>query len=548
MAVVTHYVSTTGSDATPDGTDPLQPYLHLHNAIIGAVDGDDLTLSIANGSYREDGTNSYLFVSKPLTTLNFSPENDGQVTVTAIASGGQSRVMHFQAPPTNVTIGVLTVDAEGVQSGCVTVDNSSNLNALTINGTTLRNSTDVFVSGTALANLTMTGGWSIEMIAASQKCVNVSNTGGAGTYLVENGSAVLASSAINGSLFRFNANIAGQTVELSDNLVNGTIGSSNPSDGLALCRGVQNVTYLRNTVTLSGANITFEGMIVSASATLLCDSVLAEANNLNFGTNQADIALYGIKIGEEGSPNRDRISSVSVNRNTVIGADHAYMFGYITNAKSAGNYGEAGLIGCLNKGTTTCEWTGNVMVDMSTKSLYAKGDTNSRFSNNTAIAKTVSPVSAFLFTDADDLEVFPSTGTIYTNNIAYSEVAFVKYASCEVGSTSNYNNNCFYSTVAEPAEPYGYLGTGYATLALWQAAVDATPESAANNVNVDPLFVNAASGNYRLQSGSTLVGTGLKWWGNNPRPSGVDGEPYPDTQIDIGGYQSTFDPNHPKNL
>ncbi|MCP5016248.1 MAG: hypothetical protein GY938_13395 [Ketobacter sp.] len=51
-----------------------------------------------------------------------------------------------------------------------------------------------------------------------------------------------------------------------------------------------------------------------------------------------------------------------------------------------------------------------------------------------------------------------------------------------------------------------------------------------------------------LPSDSDGIGAGVKWWGNSPRSHGVNGEPYPDSQIDIGAYQSTYDENHPANL
>ena len=73
-------------------------------------------------------------------------------------------------------------------------------------------------------------------------------------------------------------------------------------------------------------------------------------------------------------------------------------------------------------------------------------------------------------------------------------------------------------------------------------SVDAT-----NKRDSDPLFIDAANGNYRLQQSSDCVGTGVKWWGTGPRPSGWYGEPKPDTYIDIG-FQSTWNPLHPRNM
>ena len=41
---------------------------------------------------------------------------------------------------------------------------------------------------------------------------------------------------------------------------------------------------------------------------------------------------------------------------------------------------------------------------------------------------------------------------------------------------------------------------------------------------------------------------GVKWWGDGPRPTGVDGEPFPDFDISVGPTQSKAVPFHPANL
>lgn len=48
-------------------------------------------------------------------------------------------------------------------------------------------------------------------------------------------------------------------------------------------------------------------------------------------------------------------------------------------------------------------------------------------------------------------------------------------------------------------------------------------------------------------STATRIGVGYKYW-TGARPSDVNGEPLPDTAIDIGAIQSTINANHPKNL
>ena len=69
-----------------------------------------------------------------------------------------------------------------------------------------------------------------------------------------------------------------------------------------------------------------------------------------------------------------------------------------------------------------------------------------------------------------------------------------------------------------------------------------------NETEGDPVFVDAANDDYHLQQTSPGVGTGVKYWGNGPRPIDADGQPYPDTRPDQGPYQSMWDVGHPENL
>lgn len=96
------------------------------------------------------------------------------------------------------------------------------------------------------------------------------------------------------------------------------------------------------------------------------------------------------------------------------------------------------------------------------------------------------------------------------------------------GTLAVESNNCFYDNsvndILDGTTP---------------TAVDATSMSA------DPLFIDTV--NYELQETSPCVGAGVKHWGNGPRPTSYNGEPKPDTKVDIGN-QSTWDANHPKNL
>lgn len=99
----------------------------------------------------------------------------------------------------------------------------------------------------------------------------------------------------------------------------------------------------------------------------------------------------------------------------------------------------------------------------------------------------------------------------------------------------------------------GEIGTD-ATNCFWANSLNNIVEDTTDipiddtSIIADPMFVDSDNDNYNLREGSPCIGIGIKWWGNDPRPQSLSGEPLPDTQIDIGAYQSTWDPNHPVNL
>lgn len=70
----------------------------------------------------------------------------------------------------------------------------------------------------------------------------------------------------------------------------------------------------------------------------------------------------------------------------------------------------------------------------------------------------------------------------------------------------------------------------------------------ASNLNTNPLFIDADNGDYRCDTLSDCIGVGVKYWNNAPRPLSLSGEPLPDTEIDLGAFQSTHSINHPLNL
>lgn len=115
------------------------------------------------------------------------------------------------------------------------------------------------------------------------------------------------------------------------------------------------------------------------------------------------------------------------------------------------------------------------------------------------------------------------TGLEVQNNIV---VGFARGIQKHTGSSWTESNNCLYNNGIAISNESGVsqaIGTG--------------------DVTSNPLL----DANYKLQTGSPSLSAGIKWW-TNARPSGVDGEPLPDTGIDLGAKQSNFHPFHPYRL
>ena len=65
------------------------------------------------------------------------------------------------------------------------------------------------------------------------------------------------------------------------------------------------------------------------------------------------------------------------------------------------------------------------------------------------------------------------------------------------------------------------------------------------NLTTPPAFIDDTVDNYELVAADA---GGTKYWGNSGRPHGANGESFPDSSIDRGANQSTFNANHPYNF
>jgi hypothetical protein len=89
------------------------------------------------------------------------------------------------------------------------------------------------------------------------------------------------------------------------------------------------------------------------------------------------------------------------------------------------------------------------------------------------------------------------------------------------------------------ANPYLVANTGYSSV----SSLESARTQFISNSQANPLL----GANYAPTVGSPCLSTGVKWW-SNARPFDVNGEPYPNVDIDIGAIQSTTNSFHPSNI
>ena len=178
----------------------------------------------------------------------------------------------------------------------------------------------------------------------------------------------------------------------------------------------------------------------------------------------------------------------------------------------------------INGGSDNVVYSGNLVVNC--KEMFNGSDSSAHETDNYSIHDNV----AYNLRNGIVFNRPSSNGTMTAflkNNIIYSDGTggtdvLIDADTAGIAGSVDEDYNCFFGFTTEN-------------------------NAGANNITTDPEFVDAAGGDFNIKSTSGCVGTGVKHWGTGPRPSGYQGDPKPDTHIDIG-FQSTWNENHPKNL
>ncbi|MBC9798263.1 right-handed parallel beta-helix repeat-containing protein, partial [Sinomicrobium weinanense] len=151
-------------------------------------------------------------------------------------------------------------------------------------------------------------------------------------------------------------------------------------------------------------------------------------------------------------------------------------------------------------------------------------------------------------------------GAIYNSNrLSVANCTFIdNYNTAVVSASGDYTDTNIYNSVFFgnfTNNPFFYsdiqivsFNGGNASSDIRRNILEEFPDGTNNQVEVDPLFVNPANNNYRLQSGSPAIDTGLARWFDKvseetDADTSIDLDGTPRRQgdnVDMGAYESAF--------
>lgn len=500
------------------------------------------TIKINDGAYLPTVLD-YYDINKTLTLV---AENPRQTTLNGVA--GQFRIFKMAGAGVSLTVQDCIVDNAGSITTAFSTGGADSC-SLVIDGSEIAGNftgTTGMVSNTTWTSIEFKNTWAITGTFA-QSAITVGPTVASSLAFSGTGdfSPTLTGTTVHA--IKFTPSAGGCTYSETGITYNPTIPDVvSISEGkLHNIAGVTTVD-IYDMITVPdfvGANVT-SGIEVLPHASIPCTHchILDNFVHLDMVTKASQ---RGIMVGRDDATSRDMITGVKVDRNDVAGAEHGLMLGYITGAKGYENTVDFCQIGTITKGSGgECEWVGTEY-SRCEKYMHAKFTTATDvFANGTLILSADYKID-IIFLEPETVGVNPTVGTQFLNNDIYSAEDATKFLNDSGGlNTAAVEGNNFYSSGTGSGASFRYSGVDYPTLAAFESAI----ATAQNNTEVVAGHTDFENGDYSLAKDSVLLGTGKNWWGNEPNPTGHDGEPFSNIDTDIGYIQSKHSPFHPVNL
>ena len=453
----TYYVATTGSDASP-GTQT-QPFQTIQKGVNTAANGD--TVQVAAGTYTEDIT----WRDKSLTLRGAGA---GQSIVTRQSIGTSMSLTYV---PAVARLEGFTVQNSGM------VNNGS---SLTVANCTFSNNyhgiKNTFASNPTVTNCTFTGNYNggIRNEDSSPTVTQCTFTGNHGSPVYRGGGMSNSSSnpIVTYCTFTGNNDSGMYNTGSSPNVTNCTFAGNNGSGMLSernSSPAVTNCTFTGNGGGGGGGMYTITGNPTVTNCTF--------SNNRASGDNVGGGGMYNDTTNATVTNSTFTGNSVSGLNSTGGGMYNTYGSVTVTHCTFRNNTAsDGGGIGIYNSAQRIIDCVFIANTGLSTPFNGGQGGGISALSSDSTVTNCT-------FTE----NTAPGGGGINTNNGSNGNMIVTN---CILwndtgGEIFNFSNS---ATVTYSDIQGGYAGTG--------------------NINVNPLFLQPASGNYRLQSASPCLNIG----------------------------------------
>lgn len=497
-----------GNDTTGAGT-VLSPYATLAKALTVVAEGGIIMLNGNPASPSIYTAATFFSITKGITIDAIY--NQGAYLR---GTGAQTRVVNV-APTAGQTVilGKLVVDAQNSIGSCILVIDQATTFTLRLRGTAVTGWTTQGVASTAAAATTkvnliiedavlagvstrsavyfkglIAGGVTIRRTQITVSNQNASGHGG-----------VIVWAKATGCQFEFTDSACNLTL---DNVV-----GTSTTYGVQV-QNIPGANIQRNSFYLDGLNqvgsrpIEAIQVVATAAAPLDSSNPIIKGNTIQHLANGG----MGIEIGEDNqdSGSRGFNNGGLVEDNRVIcndfskaGTTHGIFNGSGGNTIMRRNllYNTGIAIG--DKEGDGARSYSNVIIDAGNSYLRLKGAKNAKHTHNTMV-KTVTATSTPILVTNNSTNGHVGSGCVVSGNILYSDVA-TPYVSAEAAEAVTMDHNDYFCSVAPAATPWSWGGTTYASLALWQAAHEATAFSA------NPGFVDPGNSNYDVTNAALNV-------------------------------------------
>lgn len=511
------------------------PWCTVTKATSTSVTAGD-TIVINDGVYSEA---SYVNVSRPNLTIN--SETDYGAVIQAATN--TTRVMHVLTANSGLILGKVVVDAQNVQSVCVTFDSGNDVAQFTMHGTKLLNPTQNWLTGSHLRNLTMDGGWQALSNNAGVSYGFALNGGASsnGAYNITDGTITQTNiGSVTSVAINLNPLQSGLIVNISHIAINKTTTSQNSNlVGIVVTgAGTVEISFVKENFTWSagigsGSNVAGIEVHNGPNATTSCSVHDNPGDGTVNNLGATGIAVgHSIFIGEDADTTpayHDVITSPLMYNNSFTGGNHGFGFAWVTGGLAYHNISDGFVIGLLSKFGTNNTFAYNIVKNAgSGGGLRDKASNGTHFLNNTV---TISSGGVGIMGNYDNVapQVI-STNGVWKNNIIYTTQNSFQFAVLGgVGDASNGTlaDNAYYTSGSIPSVAFQHGTTYYPTLALWKnAGFDS------NSQFIDPLFVNTGT-DFNLQNVSPAINAGV----DVGLTSDFLGNPKSGSQWDMGAYE-----------